>query len=175
MTIDYVALSNLADEAKERLDIFIGVSATRSHMDLCESPIERTLLVAFEMHGLLWRYAPIIGLPTKEQIEESAASKNYPYFIAPQWEVAGYRADFLIGYAGAGRHSQTSIIVECDGHQWHEKTKEQAQRDKERDRVLNSHVAKVIRFTGSEIHRQPLTCVESALEVLETCLFAWIK
>lgn len=169
------ALENLAAEAAERIDTQIGVIATRDYFNQCESPIERALLAAFEVHGILWSYHPIVGLPTPEQQEKAKQERNYPLFIKPQFEVAGYRADFLVGYVGAGKHTQTSIIVECDGHDWHEKTKEQAQRDKERDRVLHAHVAKVVRFTGSEVYRSPLGCAEDALGILETCLFAWVK
>ncbi|MBA2502348.1 MAG: DUF559 domain-containing protein [Pyrinomonadaceae bacterium] len=61
---------------------------------------------------------------------------------------------------------EKKIIVECDGHDFHEKTKVQAAHDKRRDRILQSLGYKVFRFTGSEIHNNAISC---ALEVFD-CL-----
>ena len=77
-----------------------------------------------------------------------------------------YRMDFLIDRIDCfdERHFpiETSIAVECDGHAFHEKTKEQAARDKSRDRAIQSKGIYVMRFTGSEINKDPMKC---ALEV----------
>lgn len=67
--------------------------------------------------------------------------------VTPQVEIGTYRADFVVSTMGE------SFIVECDGHDFHEKTKEQAARDKKRDRYLQGRGYKVFRFTGSEIWR----------------------
>ena len=42
-------------------------------------------------------------------------------------------------------------IIECDGHDFHEKTKEQATYDKRRERFLMTTGRKVLRFSGTEI------------------------
>lgn len=81
--------------------------------------------------------------------------------IKRQVAIANYRADFLVtGRDNTGQ--KVSIVVECDGHEFHEKTKEQADRDKGRDRVLQSLGHQVVRFTGSDIHRNADRC---AMEV----------
>ena len=46
------------------------------------------------------------------------------------------------------------MAIECDGHDFHEKTKEQAQRDKEKDRILQANGWLIARFTGSEIYKK---------------------
>lgn len=56
------------------------------------------------------------------------------------------------------------IVVECDGHNFHERTKDQARHDKERDRWMLSKGIRVFRFTGSEIFADPIKC---AMEVVE--------
>lgn len=58
------------------------------------------------------------------------------------------------------------LIVECDGHDFHERTKEQAKRDRSRDRRALLHGIEVMRFTGSEIWNDPWGC---AGEVLQWC------
>lgn len=167
------ALDNLLAEAAEVLDVHLGFFSTRGYFEQCQSPIEQAFLAAGDMFLHLNMAHLHVGLPIDLMVERTKKTKTLELFMKPQWEVAGYRADFLLGYAGAGTHKQTSIIVECDGHEWHERTKEQAQHDKERDRVLNAHAAKVIRFTGSEIYARPMHCFEQALSVLDTALSAW--
>mgnify|MGYP003580046510 CR=1 FL=1 len=58
------------------------------------------------------------------------------------------------------------MIVECDGHEFHERTKQQARRDKQRDRFFQSIGYKVLRFTGSEIWADPDECASEIIEQL---------
>jgi hypothetical protein len=51
-----------------------------------------------------------------------------------------------------------SLIVECDGHDFHERTKEQAANDRSRDRAAMLAGFEVFRFTGSELWRDPWGC-----------------
>lgn len=91
-------------------------------------------------------------------------------FVYPQQTIGDYRVDFVLfrirsDYDHDDRpipRRFSPVVVECDGHEFHEKTKRQAQRDKARDRYLQSHGYKVLRFTGSEIWTDPRKC---ALEV----------
>ena len=82
--------------------------------------------------------------------------------IYPQKTIGKYRVDFLVDFE-FNRHEK--IIVECDGHAFHEKTKEQAQHDKKRDRELQALGYRVYRFTGSEIWKTRGQCVLSALGI----------
>jgi hypothetical protein len=56
------------------------------------------------------------------------------------------------------------LVIECDGHDFHEKTREQATKDKSRDRDLLNLGYPVMRFTGSEIVSAPL---KSAAQVMD--------
>lgn len=85
--------------------------------------------------------------------------------IHTQYKVAGYRADFMVEW---GFNRPEKIIVECDGRAFHEKTKEQAQHDKHRDRLLQANGYRVYRFTGSEIWKTAGQCVLEALEIQVT-------
>lgn len=60
----------------------------------------------------------------------------------------------------------TALAIELDGHDFHERTKEQAARDKSRDRLLQFHGWKAVRFTGSEIFRGAAACVAEAETLL---------
>jgi very-short-patch-repair endonuclease len=71
-----------------------------------------------------------------------------------------YRADFAIieWLKSPGEHLRR-FAIEVDGHDFHERTKEQAARDRSRDRALMNAGWTVLRFTGSEVFRDPIGCV----------------
>lgn len=83
------------------------------------------------------------------------------YAVTPQERVGNSRIDFVL------RFKQSVLGVEVDGHEFHERTKEQAQRDKARDRRLLMAGYPVIRFTGSEVYENPYHAAAEALDVLE--------
>lgn len=100
--------------------------------------------------------------------------------ICPQIKVCDYtssycsnyhRVDFMLAMKDCNFHT-TFLAIECDGHEFHEKTKEQAARDKKRDRTLTIWGTPVIRFTGSEIWADPYRCVTEALSVPYAVLVA---
>lgn len=83
-------------------------------------------------------------------------------FWWPQCQIDMYRVDFLfMGWVpGMEENSIPRIVVECDGFDWHERTKSQAIRDRERDRYLHDHGFLVYRYLGSEIWKNPQYCVD---------------
>jgi len=81
------------------------------------------------------------------------------WILEPQKQIGNYRVDFLITNIKSGE----KFVIECDGHDFHERTKDQAQRDKERDRNLQAKGFKVFRFTGSEIWKTLGHCVIDSL------------
>jgi very-short-patch-repair endonuclease len=83
------------------------------------------------------------------------------FFISPQFPVGNYRADFCIFMHT--RFAAERLILECDGHQYHERTSDQAEHDKKRDRAFVESGLQVMRFTGTEIRRDPLACAEQAV------------
>lgn len=63
------------------------------------------------------------------------------------------------------------LVVECDGHDYHERTKEQAAKDRSRDRNLQMSGYTVFRFTGYEIYRAPLKCAKQVFKWAEDAAF----
>ena len=78
--------------------------------------------------------------------------------IIPQFKIGKFRVDFLICDHRWGMDYW--FVVECDGHEFHEKTKPQAAKDKERDRRIQSDGYPILRFTGSEIWNDPYSVAE---------------
>jgi very-short-patch-repair endonuclease len=121
-------------------------------VNLCQSPIEQIFLAA-----LLWLS---YGYGAWIEIWDSTMPFEPPdadVVISPQHQIGDYRVDFAILLNNVP-YEQIRIVVECDGHDFHEKTKEQAIRDKKRDRKLQIAGWKVLRFSGSEIWRDHFSC-----------------
>lgn len=79
-----------------------------------------------------------------------------------QLQIGTYSADiaFVRGEDDAG------VVVECDGHDFHERTPQQAAHDKQRDRFMAARGWVVIRFTGGEIHKDVSRCAWDVSDVL---------
>lgn len=82
--------------------------------------------------------------------------------IIQQSRAFSYRLDFKI-YVKTPDGEFASVVVECDGHDFHERTKEQAKHDRSRDRELSLIGLRVLRFTGSEIHADAFGCARETL------------
>jgi very-short-patch-repair endonuclease len=71
-----------------------------------------------------------------------------------------FRVDFEINAWNMDTRNSENLVIEVDGHDFHEKTKEQAGRDKHRDRLLQKAGYKILRFTGSEVYNDPSAVVK---------------
>lgn len=137
--------------------------------ELVDSPIEGTLLLATVAYMRLWGDNVVV---TKRGKPESLYFyKQYTDPIAniiiPQLQIDKYRVDFFLTNAYA---KDVKLIVECDGHDYHERTKQQAQRDKARDRHFQKEGYTVLRYTGSEIFRSPFKCAAEVTEMLASLI-----
>jgi very-short-patch-repair endonuclease len=83
--------------------------------------------------------------------------------IDGQTPIGKYTADFAFGKKG---NEKIYAILECDGHDYHERTKEQAAHDRQRDRAIQALGIMVIRFTGSEIHKDADKCANEAINMI---------
>jgi very-short-patch-repair endonuclease len=82
--------------------------------------------------------------------------------VFPQVQIAKYFADFLVMFWD-DRNLIIPIAIECDGHDFHERTPQQAAYDRRRDRFFASNSIFVMRFTGREIKRDPVECAREVL------------
>ena len=82
-----------------------------------------------------------------------------------QAPIGKYRADFLFSLKDEKGVSQR-LVIEIDGHDFHERTKQQAAHDKARDRYMTGESYHVMRFTGSEVYANPFKCVNEVSDRL---------
>jgi very-short-patch-repair endonuclease len=131
-------------------ELWLALAAERRLISLVESPIEHRLL-----SGLRFWF--------RELDPGNGCWRCGELRLEPQYPALGgkYRPDFAVFRDGA----DWKIAIECDGHRWHEKTPDQAQRDKERDRALVYDGWTLLRFTGREIQRSLQRCCSDILDM----------
>lgn len=176
MTID-LKLAEFADraarQAKEKFEFRLEMSSKD-----CESPIEKLMLAALlvansdacnSSNGII-----VYGAERFPAVRELFLKGDWNRMearhcsIAPQFEIGEYRVDFCLSFSGDNDDEcRFSIVVECDGHEWHERTPAQAQRDKARDRAIQAEGFLIMRFTGSEIWRDAQRCADEVFKAAE--------
>lgn len=88
-----------------------------------------------------------------------------------QIPIGSYRPDFYLEVFDQQTEERWfRAIIECDGHEFHERTKSQAARDKRRDRWFQTEGITVLRFTGSEIWRDAIACADQVADAFHA---AW--
>ncbi len=75
-----------------------------------------------------------------------------------------YKPDFLI------HTCDISFVIEIDGFNSHS-TKEQLIHDKKRDREFLKHSMPTIRFTGTEVFKNPLECAKETISILANACY----
>ncbi|MFD3219934.1 endonuclease domain-containing protein [Staphylococcus saprophyticus] len=132
-------------------------------LDKCGSPIEEMYVATLSYIGELSN----LELDIKNQYEVGVDGKKYKvdFYVTAnqQYTIENNDGTFV-------QSREVSLCIECDGHDFHEKTKEQVKRDKQRERNLAKRGFKVIRFTGSEIYQDTQKCVAETLRILESLI-----
>lgn len=126
-----------------------------------ESPIERLF---FETWVELMRDCEPDGI-------------NWCLHLHPQREVKvgiqNFRLDFVVGPADLSE-DRPFIAVELDGHDFHERTKEQVAYRDWRDRRLQVWNYKVFHISGSALVRDPKACVGDVIADCEVLVVDWM-
>jgi very-short-patch-repair endonuclease len=104
----------------------------------------------------------------KVLIDYSRALFALTIIVESQIQLHDWRVDFLISCEEQRRF----LIVECDGHDFHERTREQAAKDRARDRKFQQKGYTVFRFTGSEIYQDAPSCSSQVIEWIATSSLA---
>jgi|APSaa5957512622_1039677.scaffolds.fasta_scaffold15385_1 very-short-patch-repair endonuclease len=100
----------------------------------------------------------------------------YGVDIIPQRKIGKYRVDFLVersfdisitGESPSTVNQSNSVVVECDGHDWHERSEEDRRCEKQRDRYIISKGYKIFRFTGKEITDDPFEVASEIFRYLD--------
>lgn len=143
----------------------------------CESEIEKMMAAALVtqpliINGVMLYSQAIVNMVSVGRWKEalpslvSASLMKRGAYIFLQQPIGNYRADFVVVGVRSLESKPIAIVVECDGHDFHERTKQQAVRDKRRDRSMIAQGYRVFRFAGSEIWKNPVACAVEVMDFL---------
>ena len=86
--------------------------------------------------------------------------------------IGNYKPDFMFVIAS---DYSLNFAIEIDGFDYHDKTKEQAAKDKQRDRFFTRNGFIPIRFAGTEVYRSPVDCVRETMQIILSILTYRVK
>lgn len=130
----------------------------------CESPIEKLMYVAIIVNPT-WQRLDMLN----NEFDPSSYATVLPQHNIKLKSGRMIRADFCV--MAKSPYGHANVVIECDGYDFHERTKEQAERDRARDRELASLGYTVFRFLGSEIYRSPYECADQVLNFVAKRVF----
>jgi very-short-patch-repair endonuclease len=159
------ALEDFYDRV-DRESIYFSLSEHSSIVRNIKSPIEQIML------SILLNCYISKNSTTADILQECIHPFKFTPIIEHQLKIKNYIVDFCIEIKKENEKGDEFIIskyiIECDGHDFHEKTKEQARKDKKRDRDLIALGYKVLRFTGSEIYNNYEDLIEEINKIINT-------
>lgn len=139
------------------------------YAEYCQSPIETALLLELQWCSGDFTSVPnFMFLPKEIEKDRIWRALSAPQIgIIPQAQWQNYRIDIAVLTPGANG-GRLKVAIECDGHDFHEKTKEQASRDKSRDRDLTLGGWVPMHFTGSEIYKDAAKCAAQVFKFINS-------
>lgn len=146
----------------------------RQHLPLnqaqCESPIEALFMLWWSAVQFAYHRQP-------HALEDGWGFSVHDWYPVPQQVVvigdATYRLDFELATECHGlerelrRYRLPRIAIELDGHEFHERTREQVVYRNSRDRALQCDEWQVLHFSGSEVVKDPIWCVTEAMRAAQ--------
>lgn len=137
----------------------------------CDSPIELQLGAALLAIDAMNPAGASLGL-TLAGSDEIESYNESACLLIPQYPWEGYRIDFALRVP---QYRFQRIFIECDGHNFHERTKEQAAKDRGKDRLIQGSGIPILRFTGAEIHATPAGCAAQVYQFLDERIEDWAQ
>lgn len=118
-----------------------------------KSPIEQIFITAFDLYCKEKENKEIYLFAQKEVI-----CNKKKYYLDFEFEADDYLSYLTFG--NKIKNYNFKLAIECDGYEFHQKTKEQVQKDNEREYDLKMAGYEVLRFSGTQIFKDPLKCAK---------------
>jgi len=90
------------------------------------------------------------------------------FVLVPQWSVNEVGLVDLAVFVPGLNHRRPIVVAECDGHTFHERTPEQASKDRRRLRILQRLGIPVLPFTGTDVVRTSEELTQEIVEFIDT-------
>jgi len=144
-------------------DIISNLEEATNLGESIESPIEQLFFIEWKFRQFCNSELELLYL---EPQYSDPSTKNFilDFYINIIEEVLTWKEMFdLNKYDIITSTPYPKVGIEIDSHIWHEKSKEQAMKDKKRERILIANGWQLLRFAGSEVYKDPARCVDETL------------
>lgn len=111
-------------------------------------------------------FLPLYEVDSIQDFPPVRAIKSGVINVAPGTWWDSYQADFMFCVKAPGSRREAWGAMECDGHDFHEKTPEQVSHDRQRDRDFQAGGIAILRFPGWQVHRDPKHCARETIKIL---------
>lgn len=140
----------------------------------------KLLIIEFNMLEILIEFA-IIEMDKNSPIEQIyfialsilKEKMDIDFMIEPQYEIKHnnkkYFADFSISHYECFKDdlkNDFKLIIECDGYEFHQKTKEQVDYDNQREYDFKIEGFEILRFSGRQIYSNPMECAKKTIDYI---------
>ena len=125
----------------------------------CRSPIEQIFSLAFEIMLFVKHYDLFGYVIFNSQQDIYVGSKHYVVDFA-------FDTDDICIEDAKDKFNVFKIVIECDGHDFHEKSKEQVKKNNQRDLDLKMAGYDVLHFSGSQLYNEPFQCADKAIDYI---------
>lgn len=166
MTENRKLVKNVTDFLGKATDLYSRIKADQFSQqvfcELLESGVESPIEDIFYIACHVWCASEYIDLNPPFTIRDDF-TMDLPcgIYIEPQKKIGQYKVDFFISSYGIG--PDLHLIVELDGHDFHDKDKKQRSYEKARDRFFVKSGFKVLHYTGSDVVADPFKVTHECL------------
>ncbi len=171
MTIE-ARISSLLREGIEEHQQTVAFWAENTYADLaanCQSPIERLLLAPLMF---IW---PQCLSPRYE----GPGDREREARLYAQYRVGDRKLDFAYIVTPLQEPWEIRLGIECDGHEYHSSVEQKANDNERTIEVVSEQGFNIIRFSGSQISRDPKACAAKVAEavdgIFQSNVFAYVK
>ena len=122
-----------------------------------KSPIEQIFITAFEIYC---KNKKEIYLFSQKKINVNGKK----YYIDFEFDCNDYLTNMI--FKDEIKNKNYKLAIECDGYEFHKKTKEQVQKDNEREFDLKMAGYDILRFSGTQIYNNPMKCAKDTYDYI---------
>lgn len=141
--------------------VFTALDVIEICSEMSKSPIEEILRLAIDIVIFEKNYSNI------HYVQQQKINANNKTYYA---DFAFYVYDEDSDNYYEPLNDQKLLVIECDGHDFHEKTKEQVKKGNERDFNIKSIGYDILHFSGNQIYSEPFECANKILEYADSYL-----
>lgn len=146
---DFIHIVEATKPLVERIHRIVRLSANT------DSPIESQLGAAISL------FFEKAGFPLKIATMIDVENTPDALLLVPQFKWGYYRSDWAILHTRLGG----ALLVECDGKDFHS-SPAQIAHDAKKDAAALDRGYLTLRFTGSQIHREPDVCAQKVFDAV---------